>query len=312
MALTDSIRMLNDILKEKYTKSDKPMQSQDIRNPKSNIEYEIRFGINKPFTKMEFERIYSKLISYGFVKTVEEHQLKIITDGAVRCEMNDLSKIKEYCKTNILPLGCQYITKRALVDPKRFINNNFNFRISIQNEYSYGEKEPEIMELYSKWEKMEKSFRYMNRLKLEHPDQKGICIDMSIVKSSKRRGELIKEHDFSKSKLFTEPEIYEIEVEINDIKYARSKLREIDGYLKSTIKYISAGHQSSNFPIPMMEQHGALFEYHTLLGKRAKSIESFVETIESSMFIGPSSFTLQKINLVNDPTNTHPCVLKDF
>jgi hypothetical protein len=64
--------MLNDILKEKYTKSDKPMQSQDIRNPKSNIEYEIRFGINKPFTKMEFERVYSKLISYGFVKTVEE------------------------------------------------------------------------------------------------------------------------------------------------------------------------------------------------------------------------------------------------
>ena len=312
MALTDSIRMLNDILKEKYTKSDKPMQSQDIRNPKSNIEYEIRFGINKPFTKMEFERIYSKLISYGFVKTVEEHQLKIITDGAVRCEMNDLSKIKEYCKTNILPLGCQYITKRALVDPKRFINKNFNFRISIQNEYSYGEKEPEIVELYAKWEKTEKSFRYMNRVKLEHPDQKGICVDLSIVKSSKRRGELIKEFDFSKSKLFTEPEIYEIEVEINDIKYARSRLREIDGHLKNTIKYISSGHQSSNFPIPLMEQHGALFEYHTLLGKRAKNIESFVETIESSMFIGPSSFTLQKINLVSDPANTHPCILKDF
>lgn len=312
MALTDSIRLLQEIIKEKYTKSDKAMQSQDIRDPKSNIEYEIRFGINKPYTKMEFERVYSKLLSYGFVKVAEEHQLKIITDSSIRCEMNDLSKIKEYCKQNILQPGCQYITKRALVDPKRFINKNFNFRISIQNEYNYGEKDPEIVDLNRQWAGMEKSFRYMNRIKLEHPEQKGICVDMSIVKSSKRRGELIKEHDFSKSKLFTEPEIYEIEIEINDIKYARSRLRDIDGYLKNTIKYVSAGHQSSNFPIPLIEQHEILYEYHKLLGKRAKNIESFIESIESTMFIGPSSFTLQKINMVDDPTNTSPCILRDF
>jgi len=30
------------------------------------------------------------------------------------------------------------------------------------------------------------------------------------------------------------------------------------------------------------------------------------------MFIGPSSYTLEKINLVNDPTNIQPCVLQDF
>lgn len=314
MALTESIRLLQEILKEKYTKSDKVMQAQDIRDPRSNIEYEVRFGVNKPYTKMEFERVYSKLVSHGYVKVGEEHQLKIITDSSIRCEINDLSKIKEYCKTNILPIGCQYLTKRSLVTDgkhKPFINKNFNFRISIQNEYNYGDKDPEIVELYSKWDGIDKSFRYMNRIKMEHPDQKGICVDMSIVKSSKRRGELVKEHDFSKSKLFTEPETYEIEVEINDIKYARSRLREIDGYLKNTIKYISAGHQSSNFPIPLNEQHEILFEYHTLLGKRGK-IETFIESIDSSMFIGPSSFTLQKINLVDDPTNTSPCILRDF
>lgn len=314
MTLRDSLASLNGFLKEKYTKTDKPMDEEDIRDPRSNIEYEIRFGINKPFTKMEFERIYSKLLSHGYVKQTEEHQLKIITDSSIRCEMNDLSKIKAYCKENILPIGCQYIAKRPMVDPKKFINGNFNFRISIQNEYSYGDKDPKIVELYSKWAKIEKSFRYMNRIKLIHPEQRGICIDMSIVKSSKRRGELIKEHDFSKSKLFTEPEIYEIEVEINDIKYARSRLGEIEIYLKNTIKYISAGHQSSNFPIPLLEQHETLFEYHRLLGKRSKNLESFVASIESSMFIGPSSFTLQKINLLqnDDPSNKTPCILKDF
>ena len=312
MALKESIAILKEIFRDKYKGSTKPMQQQDVRDPKSTIEYEIRFGINKPFTKMEFERIYTKLLSHGYIKESEVHQLKIITDTEIRCEINDLSKIKEYCKTNILPLGCQYLTKRSLIDARKFVNLNYNFKISIQNEYNYHEGDGEIKELYSKWAKMPKSFRYMNRIKLIHPDKRGICVDLSIVKSSKRKGDLLKEHDFSKSKLFSEPEIYEIEVEVTEPKYSRSNLPLVESALKDTIKYISAGHQSSNFPIPLIEQHGVLFEYHTLLGKTAKSMESFVESIESTMFIGPSSYTLQKVNLVDDPVNTNPSVLHDF
>ena len=310
--LKESINKFKELCKEKYRGSDRPRQPQDIRDPKSTIEYEIRFGTNKPFTKMEFERIYAKLLSHGFVKDSEVHQLKIITDTDIRCEMNDLSKIKEYCNTNILPLGCQYITKTPLTDSKRLFNQNYNFRISIQNEYNYNEKDDAIKDLYTKWQGMKKSFRYMNRIKLVHPDKNGICVDLSIVKSIKRRGDLIKEQDFSKSKLFTEPETYEIEIEINNPKYAYKNINDVETAIKDTIKYISAGHQSSNFPIPLIEQNTVLFEYHTLLGKRAKSMEAFVDTIESSMFIGPSSYTLEKINLVDDPTNTHPCVLRDF
>jgi hypothetical protein len=267
MALRESMKVLNAVFKDKYSSSDRPREEQDIRDAKSSIEYEIRFGIIKPFTKMEFERIYAKLLSHGFVKESEVHQLKIITDTNIRCEINDLSKIKEYCNTNILPIGCQYITKRSLNGAQKFINENYNFRISIQNEYSYNEKDQEIIDLYTNWQKMTKSFRYMNRIKLVHPYKPGICVDLSIVKSSKRRGDLLKEHDFSKSKLFTEPEIYEIEIEINNPKYARKYLitaeskqyTSIEDSIKNTIKYISAGHQSSNFPIPSIEQNSVLF-----------------------------------------------------
>ena len=312
MALNDAFRVLHTVIKEKYTKSQTPMKAQDLRDKKSNIEFEIRFGNAKPITKMEFERIYSKLLSYGFIKVSEQYHLKIITDSSIRCEINDLSNIKEYCKTNILPTNSQYITKESLIDTRKYDNKNFNFRISIQKEYNYIEKDPEIVELYKKWPEVEKSYRYMTRLKLEHPDKKGFCIDLSIVKSIKRKGELIKENDFATSKLFLQPEEYEIEIEINNIVYTARNLDQVQDYLKETIKYISAGFQSSNFPIPLIEQHSILLEYHTLLGKRAKSLEDFVETIDSSMFIGPSSFTLQKINLVDDPINIQPCVLKNF
>jgi hypothetical protein len=96
MALRESMQILKSVFVEKYKGSDRPKQEQDVRDPKSMIEYEIRFGINKPFTKMEFERIYAKLLSHGYVKESEVHQLKIITDTSIRCEMNDLSKINKY------------------------------------------------------------------------------------------------------------------------------------------------------------------------------------------------------------------------
>lgn len=312
MALIEAFRVLDSAIKEKYTKSQKAFQPKDIRDKKSNIEFEIRFGINNPITKMEFERIYSKLSSYGFVTVSEEYQLKIITDGSIRCEINDLSVIKEYCKTNILPEKSQYLTKDYIIEPRRFDNKNFNFRVSIQKEYNYTSKDPEIIELYKTWTDVEKSYRYMTRIKLEHPDKKGFCVDMSIVKSIKKGGALLKEKDFSKSKIFTEPEGYEIEIELNDIFNSRKNLPQIQEYVTDTIKYISAGFQSSNFPIPLKEQHSVVLEYNTLLGKRAKSLDEFVDTIDSSMFIGPSSLTLQKNNLVDDSTNLLPCVLNNF
>ena len=79
MALVDAFRVLGSVIKEKYTKSQTPLKAKDIRDKRSNIEFEVRFGIHKPVSKMEFERIYSKLVSYGFIKVSEEYQLKIIT-----------------------------------------------------------------------------------------------------------------------------------------------------------------------------------------------------------------------------------------
>ena len=79
----------------------------------------------------------------------------------------------------------------------------------------------------------------------------------------------------------------------------------------NTIKYVCSAIQGSNFPISFKEQHAIAYEYYSLFAREPKMrIDQFVPN--SSMFIGPSSYTLQQINLIEDPDNKNPCVLNNF
>ena len=320
MSLTEAFSAFKKSCIKKYSsKTDPtPISKFDIRKKNSSIEFEIRFGHKSIINKMEFERVYNTLLSYGFVKNYEEYHLKIMTEinGTeplkIRTEINDLSSIKEYCKSNIIPENASHIVKNNINTP--FDNNDYNFRVSIQNEYNFNKTDPEIVSLYENWRTTEKTFRYMNRIKLMHPDKKGLCVDLSIVKFTKNKdGSILKELDFNNSKLFTNNDIYEIEIEIDDLEYLlkdssaiSSKLNKLLVDLKSTVKYVLTGIQMSNYPITNTEKYAILAEYGKLIGKRED------EPIDASMFIGPSSYTLQKINMIEDSTGSIPCILNNF
>ena len=321
MSLSEAYSLFKKAVSKKYTKSQDAISRFDLRKPNSSIEFEIRFGHRYTITKMDFERVYNKLLSFGFVKESEQYHLKITTETnnadrsakvKIRTEINDLSSIKEFCKTNIAPEKAVHIVKQNIDAPVN--NDEFNLRFSIQNEYTFDKSDPEIDALYSTWKTTEKTFRYMNRIKMVHPKKRGMCIDLSIVKFTKNRdGSILKELDFSNSKLFTNEDTYEVEIEIDDLPYLFKdpltrtlKLEKLLGDLRDSIKYVLSGFQMSNFPIKNSEKGAVLAEYGKLIGKRDG------DRIESSSFIGPSSYTLQKINLIDDPTNMNPCVLKNF
>jgi len=311
MNLESALRVFNELMTQKESKSKDPITKYDIRSKRAHIEFEIRFGLNKPLTQIEFERVYNKLLSYGFIKISEQYHLKILTDDRIRCEISDLSNIKEYCETGVMPESTEYITKEQLT-PKKFDNPDFNFRISIQKEYKYNNKEEEIVELLRKLNDAPKAYRYMTRIKLEHPDKKGYCIDLSVVKSAKKDGHLIKEGKFSLSKLFDVPPSYEIEIEITDNERVHKTTGAYYEYIKETIKYVLSGIQSTNFPISITEQYNVYKEYCKMLRIKTVDFKEYVIKPDASIFIGPSSYTLQKINLLDDSANTNPCVLHDF
>jgi hypothetical protein len=324
MTISQAFTAFKQSISEKY--SNKKPQDQlpkyDIRKKNSNIEFEIRFGHKLTISKMDFERVYNKLLSFGFVKETEQYHLKVITEHKtpdkqntinIRTEINDLSNIREYCRTGIIPESATHLVKQNLKQ-EPFDNSEFDFRISIQNEYTFNKSDPEIVQLYENWKSTEKIFRYMNRIKMVHPDKKGICIDLSIVKFTKNKdNSILKEIDFSESKLFKNDNKYEIELEINDLTYLFKekstiglKLDKLLHDMKDSIKYVLSGFQMSNYPIPNSEKKMVLSEYGKLIGKRQG------EKIDAQSFIGYSSYTLQQINLIEDPDNKNPCVLNNF
>ena len=307
MNLDKTFDIYTRLLKKKVSKSQEGLEQYDIRSKDVNIEYEIRFnGINK----IKFEEIHKKLLGTGFVVQNEEYYLKISNYiNNVRCEIGDLTHVKNFCKTNLLPDSTKYIIKDKFPEYRDMFNNDdYNFRVSIQKEISLKETDTSVKQILKTWSSIDKSYRYMNRVSLIHPKMPGIVIDLSVVKSAKRQDALLKEREFGVSKLFDAPEGYEIELELKPQTFTDPDLVKLLQDLKKTIKYICSGIQSSNFPIPGREQNDIAYEYYSLFNKMDPA--RFVPN--SSMFIGPSSYTLQKINLVDDAANSAPCVLRDF
>jgi len=310
MALDKTFDIYTSLLQKKYARSSDALEQYDIRNKSTNIEYELRF---RDINKIKFQDIHKKLLTAGFKLNMEEYHLKISNYiNNVRCEISDLTNIKNFCKTNILPDSTNYLIKEKFKEyPEIIDNNDFNFRISIQKEITLKNTDVSVKELLSVWDKSDKSYRYMNRVSLTNENMPGIVIDLSVVKSAKKQDRLLKEKEFGVSKLFEMPEGYEIEIELKPLELNKESITKLLQDLKKTIKYICSAIQGSNFPISFKEQHDIAYEYYSLFAREPKmSKEQFVPN--SSMFIGPSSYTLQKINLVDDPANSSPCVLHDF
>ena len=112
MDMNKTFSIYSDLLQKKNGKSQDNLEQYDIRNKSTNIEYEVRFGRNTTIDKIKFEEVQKKLMMSGFVVGQEDYYLKINNYvNSVRCEINDLSQIKAFCKSNTLPDTTVFIIK---------------------------------------------------------------------------------------------------------------------------------------------------------------------------------------------------------
>jgi hypothetical protein len=309
--LDSALDVYNKILHMKYDRTSREDMTQyDIRSINSNLECEVRFN---RIDKTKFENVYKRLISYGFKKSNEGYQLKIIhymdkDTSKIRCELDDLTHIKEFCSSNTLPEKTSYVLKDRFSEYMNYYENkDYGFRLAIQKEYTLEKTDKNVTDINLKWNSFDKSFRYMNRIVLTHPDFPSIKVDMSIVKSNLEDGKLIREKQFSSSKLFEQAETYEIEIELYDTAFI-SKNSRVLKMLHKVIKFVSCGLQNTDYPIPFKEQRQVLNEYNNLINKEEKELK----IINNKLFIGPSSYTLQLQNISKDPDSISPNILKGF
>ena len=275
------------------------------------LEYEIRFGTIKgkePITKIQYDNIIKQFISQGFNVSEPEYILRIMCEtrseegtysmSDIRTEISGMSQITQYCKSNHIIYDGNLISKMYKKIP--FSNNdipirpidvpNYNFRIGMANEIPLHEGDIETKLLIDNWKENKKTFRYMNRYTLTHKDYP-LKIDMSIVKSStNKKGKYKPSYSLQESRVLESSEKYEVEIELlnQDVE-----LEDLIKKVRTSIRIVLSGIQSTNYPISDVEQKDILDEYMRVIwGNSHKG------KILPKHFCGPSSSTLHMDNLL--------------
>ena len=295
-------------------------------------ELEVRFGTKKikQISKIDFQNVIKSIQNFGFKLSNESYNLKIISDNEhanLRTTINGLPNIQHYCKyndikgitdeNNIEFIEKEYFKKDDItIHPLDF--DDFNFRIAFQVENSFNKSNPKVEEVLNKWNTTKKIFRYIKRFEFAHPAFP-FLIHLSIVKASKSNlGKFVPQFNIKDSDVFNSLENYEIEIELNNVlvetdpRFTSGLL--IYDLLKKTIKYILIGLQQTNFPVALNEQKIVLQNYLKLTKG-----DDYKEHYKSNPkdFVGPSSTTLQLINLlqdydINDANKTVPNIRQNY
>ena len=305
----------------------------------SEVEMEAKFGTRgiRPLTKIDYDNVIKKLMSNGWTTLypngyhllriqpefldIRTGQFKTTSDfDRFRIEIEGINSIQDYCKTNSIRFvndknsSSVKINRKAPLklfkddkdknDTMQSANfDDFNFRVSINNEETVSKTGKVGVDVFENWNKTKKVFRYMNRVTFVHTDYP-FKIDLSIVKSSTKseRGWMIQTYNIDESNVFNNQESYEIEIEVT--KDARQKYKsptDLSNGLQKIVKQVLSGLQKTNFPISYSEQREVMQEYLKLLfeEEQKKKDGKYIpkKNAYTSDFIGPGLVTLELINV---------------
>lgn len=255
---------------------------------KRTSEFEVRFTNNgNRLTKIDYDNVMQHLINLGF-KSLElngNHLLRVGVEydhkiNKLRVELNELTDIKYLCRTNELPSRMNVIHKNKL---QTYKNEDYMFSIGLAEENKVNDAIVDYVK--DGWNKSKKTFRFMNRIRLYHPDISNMFIDCSIIRSSKYvNGKMNTSITIDQSDVFNNAEQYEIEVEIDN---KITDLSEIKKLISKGVKYIIGGLQNTIYPISYTEMNKIGNEY-------LKLIKSKDQKISKRNFIGQMPDTLQR------------------
>ena len=326
-----------------------------IYNSRRAGELEIRFGTNpktgKPLSKIDYDNVVEHFYSAGFTtENVEGLSILRIQNedfldkktgqykiSNIRAEVMGLDLIQEYCRTNNLqkvldlPSTSSALSEKIKFTQKHppYIGENretskplkpvdfqdFNFRVSYQYEKDFYPHSEVGKKTLSNWLDSKKIFRYINRVRLRHPDYP-VFLDVSIVKGSTKTNRKVPIPQFTvqEANLFQNEESYEVELEVDNSRVGPgsdyASLEKLVGVIRQNIRLVLSGLQGTNFPISNSEKMANLTSYIDLVfgeeyGKEyMDQFNSDQRNISNSAmrklgkhFTGPSSYTLQMANV---------------
>jgi mRNA (guanine-N7-)-methyltransferase len=301
-------------------------------NSSERIEYEleVKFGTRKfkRITQSDYNNVIKQIKHAGFQSRYKsgKYNLKIIPENVekttqighsihsnIRFDVDGLSNIQTYCKTNSMGSMVKptdkgasgvHIMKKTDVSvssgsERQWLKSanfdEFNFRVSLKREETVSKDNAQVSHLLEAWNETPKMFRYINRSTFTHADSRAypFQIDLSIVKSGTGL-------TTSESRVFSSPETYEIEVEVIPLVahavYSSNPAIFVKG-IENMAKMVMCGIQQTNYPTSYTEQTSVLEQYMAIVAQKQKDYRG------RPVFIGPSSRTLQQKNITLDTSN---------
>ena len=263
----------------------------------NSLEMEVRFGTGgvRPITHRDHANVIDRLLSAGFKATsTGNYHLRInyenLSSGSgsedassqisnIRFEIDGMTNIQNYCATDALDLAHLKCTKKtnarindAYVKPIKF--DDFNFKVSLQNERIMRHESSEIDSVIKNWPQTKKTFRHMKRTSFAHPESP-IRVDISVVKESKRHPppntwRMESTYTFEQANVAESSPKYEIEIEIDNSRVGPGKFVDSGEALvflmRQAIKLVLSGLQGTNFPVSYYpEIQSVCNDYHYLL-----------------------------------------------
>jgi hypothetical protein len=249
---------------------------QLFNNGSSTMEFEVQIrpmsldGSKKDATKIDYNSVIEWLLLSGF--TIQQVQgqdiLRIVSrvgEQSTRIEIVGIDSIQYYCRH--LKFGQPKIHTKQQI--KTFEIPEYASKLTLSEEIPVLESNyPSILQNLPLGKK---TFRFMNRVRLEHKDHPFIAFDCSIVKTSDDIDLLFNKHP-----------TYEIEVEFK-------RTKDLKPHIIQAITFGLRGFQRSYFPIGATVMKRVLAEYEKMTSTTSLSM--------AKKFIGPSLVTLQHENL---------------
>lgn len=232
----------------------------------------------------------------------------------IRAEIIGIDLIQEYCRTNsiqkILDMPSSTNDKVIFTQKTRpktadGVNieaadfKDFNIRVAYQLEQIYTARSPIIRGIIQKWSDAKKTFRHMNRVRFYH-EKMPFFADLSIIRKSKttNKGVPMKFYTIQDAGVLTNPDSYEIEMEIDNAKIGvgteYNTNKQLINSIRQAIRIIMGGIQGTNYPISYTTKNEIQTEYMRLLhGEKYQP-----GWVLPYHFAGPSSLTLQMPNIM--------------
>ena len=296
---------------------------------------EGKFNTNVKITHHDYNNVIKTLKSLGFTYNltgtkagvdilrvqhvldekntdVRNEEYDLTSTRSTRLEITGNYDIEQYCLKNTIKVVeprvnlVRKTTIRLANDKKNggeekiiepVVFRDFNFKACLKLEKQMHRSQGIYKMLVEKYDDLNKTFRYLNRVTFIHPNYP-VKIDVSIVKSSPgihlRPQRTFK--SFRDADLLNQPETYEIEIELDNDKTVSMETVNIIGLLRKVIKFVLSGLQETSYPISYLEQKEALVAYMKLIHGDSLDLTT---KISSYQFIGYNPVTLQLKNIVD-------------